>query len=172
MAKKKKNKIVKRPYKGKITIYEYEYQDDGSRKLISKNGKPVEKKIKKSKKKRTGRDLLLVGSNGKKYQDRIDKLLNNIQNPATKFQVQAKINAFANNKEKLTERSLLARVERDKAKRLLVNLGYTKDEFEQQYGINFADFSNPNNWSGDIVTINGVSYQLIWGYYNPVLKRI
>ena len=125
-----------------------------------------------AKTKRTGRDLLLVGEHGKKYQDRIDKLLNKIQNPATKFQVQAKINAFANNKEKLTERSLLARVERDKAKRLLVNLGYTVDEFERDYGIKFSDFSDPNNWSGDVVTISGISYQLIWDYYNPVLKRI
>lgn len=172
--KKKKNKIVKITRKGKTYTYEYEYQDDGSRKLIKKNGKPVEPKFgpKKSKTKRTGRDLLLVGEHGKKYEDRINKLLNKIQDPATKFQVQAKINAFANNKEKLTERSLLARVERDKAKRLLVNLGYTKEEFERDYGISFAELSDPNNWNGNIVTIAGVSYELVWTYYDSVLKRI
>lgn len=171
---KKKNKIVKRPYKGKIYTYEYEYQDDGSRKLIKKNGKPVEPKFgpKKSKTKRTGRDLLLVGENGKKYNDRINKLLNSIENPAQRFQVEAKINAFANNKEKLTERSLLSRLESDKAKRLLVNLGYTIDEFEKDYDISFADFSDPDNWSGNTITIAGISYQLVWGYYNSILKKI
>lgn len=125
-----------------------------------------------SKTKRTGRDLLLVGEHGKKYNDRINKLLNSIENPAQRFQVEAKINAFANNKEKLTERSLLSRLENDKAKRLLVNLGYTIDDFEKEYNISFADFSDADNWSNNIITVAGVSYQLVWDYYNSILKRI
>lgn len=122
--------------------------------------------------KRGGKSKVLVGKNGKVYKDRIEALLKDIQDPATKADAKAQINQAIRSKERLTERSLASKVAYDSYEKMLINAGYTIESFESETGIKFSEFSNDKNWKGNILTVAGISYAYNFNYEGNILRKI
>lgn len=124
------------------------------------------------KQKRGGKTKVLVGKNGKVYKDRINDVLNDITDPATKADARARIKQAIRDGERLTERSLAAKVATDKYEKMLINAGYSIESFEDETGISFKDFSNKANWNGDVFTLGSVSYVYKFNYEGNLLTTI
>ena len=62
-----------------------------------------------------------------------------------------------------------------KAEKFLINAGYTRKEFEEEYGFSFEDFIDDDNWveidGKSQFYFNGSIYSLIFDYSGKVLKR-
>lgn len=121
------------------------------------------------KQKRGGKTRVLVGKNGKVYKDRINEVLNDITDPATKADARARIKQAIRDGEKLTERSLAAKVSTDKYEKMLINAGYSIESFEDETGISFKDFSNRANWNGDTFIFGDKSYTYQFNYEGNIL---
>lgn len=124
------------------------------------------------KQKRGGKTKVLVGKNGKVYKDRINDVLNDIKDPATKADARARIKQAIRDGERLTERSLAAKVATDKYEKMLINAGYSIESFEDETGISFKDFSDKSNWNGDIFTLGAVSYVYKFNYEGNILTTV
>ena len=121
---------------------------------------------------RGGKTKVLVGKNGKVYKDRINEILNDINDPATKADAKARIKQAIRDGDRLTERSLAAKISTDKYEKMLINAGYSIESFEEETGITFADFSNKANWNGDIFMLGTLSYLYQFNYEGNILTRI
>ena len=55
---------------------------------------------------------------------------------------------------------------------MIANMGYTPGELAKKYGFKVGDLVNPDNWSGDTLTINGKSYELHFNYNGDVFEEI
>lgn len=121
------------------------------------------------KQRRGGKSKVLVGKNGKVYKDRINDILNDIQDPATKADARARIKQAIRDKERLTERSLASKIATDKYEKMLINAGYSIESFEEETGINFKDFSNKSNWNGDTFIFGGKIYTYQFNYEGNIL---
>lgn len=124
------------------------------------------------KQKRGGKTKVLVGKNGKVYKDRINDVLNDIKDPATKADARARIKQAIRDGERLTERSLAAKVATDKYEKMLINAGYSIESFEDETGISFKDFSDKTNWNGDVFTLGAVSYVYKFNYEGNILTAV
>ena len=124
------------------------------------------------KQKRGGKTKVLVGKNGKVYKDRINDVLNDIKDPATKADARARIKQAIRDGERLTERSLASKVATDKYEKMLINAGYSIESFEEETGISFKDFSDRTNWNGDIFTLGAVSYVYKFNYEGNILTTV
>lgn len=150
-------KIVKRTYYSKklgrnvTKVYTYDY-----------------------KKRRSGKNLLLVGKNGNEYTDRINDLLSSITDPALKADIKAIVRQSKIDKEKLSMRTLQSKLTTDKYEKMLINAGYSIPEFEKEYGITFSEFSNPVNWKQDAAghwefSTGTATYQYQFRYEGSIL---
>jgi hypothetical protein len=126
----------------------------------------------KYKQKRGGKTKVLVGKNGKVYKDRIDDVLNDIKDPATKADARARIKQAIRDGERLTERSLASKIATDKYEKMLINAGYSIESFEEETGISFKDFSDKSNWTGDVFTLGAVSYAYKFNYEGNILTVV
>lgn len=124
------------------------------------------------KQKRGGKSKVLVGKNGKVYKDRINDVLNGITDPATKADARARIKQAIRDGERLTERSLAAKVATDKYEKMLINAGYSIESFEDETGISFKDFSDRTNWNGDVFTLGSISYVYKFNYEGNILTAV
>lgn len=126
-------------------------------------------------KKRGGKSLLLVGKNGNIYSDRVKELLNNIDDPGIRSQARTIINNSVQDKEKLSIRSLTSKLAETKEEKFLINMGYTREQFEHEYGFSFDTFMDPNNWviedDKKVFVYDGVIYDVTQDYTNKVLLR-
>ena len=121
---------------------------------------------------RGGKTKVLVGKNGKVYKDRINEILNDINDPATKADAKARIKQAIRDGDRLTERSLAAKISTDKYEKMLINAGYSIESFEEETGITFADFSNKANWNGDIFMLGTLSYLYQFNYEGNILTKV
>jgi hypothetical protein len=124
------------------------------------------------KQKRGGKTKVLVGKNGKVYKDRINDVLNDIKDPATKADARARIKQAIRDGERLTERSLAAKVATDKYEKMLINAGYSIESFEEETGISFKDFSDKTNWNGDVFTLGATTYIYKFNYEGNILTTV
>ena len=126
-------------------------------------------------KKRGGKSLLLVGKNGNQYSDRVKELLNNIDDPGMRSQARTIIKNAIADKERLSIRSLTSKLAETKEEKFLINMGYTRESFEKEYGFSFDTFMNPDNWTimddKKVFVNNGVIYDIVQDYTDRVLVR-
>lgn len=125
--------------------------------------------------KRRDKSGTLIGKDGRRYKDKIDEFMSHISDPAEKIQAKVAIANAHKYKEKLTIRSLRSKLAESKAEKFLINAGYTRKEFENEYGFSFDEFTDEDNWveiDGSRKFIrNGTVYSLIFDYSGQVLKR-
>lgn len=125
--------------------------------------------------KRRDRSGTLIGKDGRCYHQKIEEFLSNIRDPAERIQAKVIINNANKNKEKLTIRSVRSMLSESKAEKFLINAGYTRKEFEEEYGFSFEDFIDDDNWveidGKSQFYFNGSIYSLIFDYSGKVLKR-
>lgn len=138
-----------------------------------KQGKYITKEYTYSyKQRRGGKTKVLVGKNGKVYKDRINDVLNDIKDPATKADARARIKQAIRDSERLTERSLAAKISTDKYEKMLINAGYSVESFEAETGISFKDFSDKANWNGDVFTLGATTYIYKFNYEGNILTTV
>jgi hypothetical protein len=61
--------------------------------------------------------------------------------------------------------------------KFLINAGYTRASFQQEFGITFEDFENEDNWIEGLdgkkkFVMNGQIYELVFDYSGQVLRRV
>ena len=143
----------KREQKYITKVYEYS--------TVKKNGKVTTQS-------RSRRSKLIVGKNGI-YKDRLDALLETTNDPAIKAEIKAKAKEAVRKKEKLSTKSLLAKVAESKIEKMFINAGYTEPEILDTLGINRDDLFNEENWAGSTFTHAGKSYSFVFSYTGNVL---
>ena len=125
--------------------------------------------------KRRDKSGTLIGKDGRRYQNKINEFMSHISDPAEKIQAKVAIANAHKYKEKLTIRSLRSKLAESKAEKFLINAGYTRKEFEIEYGFSFDEFIDEDNWveiDGKRKFIrNDAVYSLIFDYSGQVLKR-
>ena len=125
--------------------------------------------------KRRDKSGTLIGKDGRRYQSKIDDFIPHISDPAEKIQAKVAIANAHKHKARLTIRSLRSKLAESKAEKFLINAGYTRKEFEEEYGFSFDEFIDEDNWAeidGKRKFVrNGVVYSLIFDYSGQVLKR-
>ena len=101
--------------------------------------------------------------------------MSHISDPAERIQAKVAIANAHKYKEKLTIRSLRSKLAESKAEKFLINAGYTRKEFEKEYGFSFDEFIDEDNWveiDGNRKFVrDGIVYLLIFDYSGQVLKR-
>lgn len=125
--------------------------------------------------KRRDKSGTLIGKDGRRYQNKIDEFMSHISDPAEKIQAKVAIANAHKNKERLTIRSLRSKLAETKAEKFLINTGYTRKEFEKEYGFSFDEFIDEDNWieidDKRQFVKNGIVYSLIFDYSGQILKR-
>lgn len=125
--------------------------------------------------KRRDKSGTLIGKDGRRYQNKIDEFMSYISDPGDRIQAKVAIAKAHEHKERLTIRSLRSKLAKSKAEKFLINTGYTRKEFEQEYGFSFDEFIDEDNWveiDGKRKFVkDGVVYSLIFDYSGQVLKR-
>ena len=127
-------KTVKRKYikkNGVVSYYEYHYDAN------------------KYRPKRGGKNLLLVNKKGKIYEDRLNTILDTIEDPIDRIEVEALVKARSKNKVELKSRTLKSIMEEDRRTKMFINAGYNSlDEAAAEIGVNAIDLINEKNWNG------------------------
>lgn len=126
-------------------------------------------------KKRGGKSLLLVGKNGRQYKDRISESLASITDPGMRSQARVVIKQAIKNKEKLSIRKLTSILADTKEEKFLINMGYTRESFREDYGFDASEFIKDENWiiedDKKVFTYGGIIYDLIFDYTDQMLIR-
>ena len=55
---------------------------------------------------------------------------------------------------------------------MLINAGYSPEEAAAELGVSESDIMNTKNWSGDVFTFAGLSYQFKFGYTGSMFTKI
>lgn len=126
--------------------------------------------------KRRDKSGVLVGKDGRQYHQKIEQLLSSIKDPGAKIQAKTIIKNAHEDKERLTMRSLQSKMAFAKEEKFLINAGYTRAAFEEEFGFSFEEFEDPDNWFEDVddkkrFRYNGVVYELVFDYSGQILRR-
>lgn len=132
--------------------------------------------------KRKDNTSALVGKDGRLYHEKIKELLDAIKDPAEKAQAKAAIAQISKlnkrdmeHRRTLTVRDLRSMIAETKAEKFLINAGYSRKEFEREYGFTFEDFIDEDNWGEidgkKVFVMNGAVYSLVFDYSGKVLRK-
>lgn len=127
--------------------------------------------------KRRDKSGTLVGKDGRQYHEKIKQVLDSIKDPGARIQAKTIIKNAKEDKERLTMRSLQSKMAFAREEKFLINAGYTRASFEEEFGFSFDDFEDEDNWFIDVdgkkrFTMNGVVYELFFDYSGQVLRRM
>lgn len=127
--------------------------------------------------KRRDKSGTLVGIDGRQYHQKIKDVLDSIKDPGARIQAKTIIKNAHEDKERLTLRSLQSKMAFAREEKFLINAGYTRASFEEEFGFSFEDFEDEDNWFVDVddkkrFTMNGIVYDLVFDYSGKVLKRL
>lgn len=127
--------------------------------------------------KRRDQSGTLIGSDGRQYHQKIKAVLDSIKDPGARIQAKTIIKNAHEDKEKLTLRSLQSKMAFAKEEKFLINAGYTRASFQEEFGITFEDFENEKNWIEGLdgkkkFVMNGQIFELVFDYSGQVLRRI
>lgn len=126
---------------------------------------------------RGGKNPTLVSKSGKIYKDRVNDLIDNVQDPAMRADIRAIVSQARRTKDKLTTTGLAAKLTDDKYEKMLINAGYSKEQFEKETGIKFSEFSKKENWKSDdmgqwSITVRGRTYKYKHSYDRSILSEV
>lgn len=140
--------------------------------------------------KKSRKGYTLVSSNGRVMRKRIEEFKAQImasnRSKSLKDELINELDAFVNDRrlkaKKLTETGFLGHAQNiiynkrsgdeQAIRTMIANLGYTPGQLAKEYGLRVSDLLNPNNWSGDILTIGGIKYRLSFNYTSNVFEAI
>ena len=127
-------------------------------------------------KKRGGKNPVLVGKGGRAYTDRIDSILDTFEDPAMKADARAILSLAKRRGERVTTTGLAAKLTDDKYEKMLINAGYSKESFEKETGVTFEEFAKKENWRTDnegqwFLETGGKRYKYKHGYERSVLSE-
>lgn len=127
--------------------------------------------------KRRDKSPTLIGKDGRRLHKNIEAVLNEITDPGIRAQAKTYIKNAHEDKERLTVRSLEARLAFSRERKFLINAGYNEESFEEEYGFTFEDFEDEDNWVRDAegrrhFTWNNKVYNLRFDYSGRILERI
>ena len=127
--------------------------------------------------KRRDKSGVLIGSDGRQYHQKIKDVLDSIKDPGARIQAKTIIKNAHDDKERLTLRSLRSKMAFTKAEKFLINAGYTRATFEEEFNISFDEFEDEDNWFIDPegkkrFSANGIVYDLVFDYSGQVLRRL
>ena len=137
-----------------------------------KLGKTVTKIYEYDASRYTGRrkkSLLVVGKNGRVYQDRLDEILAATTDIGTKEDIKATVKQASRNKEKLSIKSLSSKVSTNKIEKIFINAGYTEEEITKELGISSKDLYDPSNWKDSTFTHGGKTWDFQFSYTGKVM---
>lgn len=133
---------------------EYEYE------LVKVDGKTTTRS-----RKSIGKELI-VGKKGI-YEDRLKELLATAEDPAVKADIKAKAKEALRKGERLSKRSLLAKVSESKIEKFFINAGYSEADIMAELGMNLDEWEKNReilydeaNWENSTFTWNGIKYKL------------
>ena len=126
--------------------------------------------------KRRDKSMVLIGSDGRQYHQKIKAVMDSIKDPGQRAQVKVLIRNAHEDKERLTLRSLQSKLAFSREEKFLINAGYSRETFENEYGFTFDEFEDEDNW----ITVDkkkyfvkdGRTYELYFDYSGRVLKRV
>lgn len=136
------------------------------------------------------RSKTLVYKNGKVnktvYNDFADSISNSNISQASKLrlllELEQEVKSAHDNKRKLTisgfkgkrEYTSGSRVDKGDAKRRMffINAGYSIEEAADELGVDETVLLDPDNWDGDVVTINGKKYTVSFTYTGSMFHEV
>ena len=98
--------------------------------------------------KRRTRSPLLVGKNGKIYDDRVKDLLDSTKDLGFRAQLEDIIEQKAKKKQKITLSSAIAAAQKSEIATMIMYTGYTVEEAAEELGVSEAELLDKNNWTG------------------------
>ena len=140
--------------------------------------------------KKTRKGYTLVSSNGRVMHKRIEDLKAQImaskRSKSLKDELINELDAVVNDRrlrvKKLTETGFFGHAQNviynkrsgdeQAIRTMIANMGYTPGQLAKEYKLRVSDLLNPDNWSGDILTIGGIQYKLTFSYTGSVLEVI
>lgn len=97
---------------------------------------------------RRSKSPLLVGKNGKIYNDRVKDLLDSTKDLGFRAQVEDIIEQKAKKGQRITLSSVIASAQKSEIATMIMNTGYTVEEAAEELGVSEKELLDPNNWSG------------------------
>lgn len=137
-----------------------------------KLGKTVTKVYEYDASRYTGRrkkSLLIVGKNGRIYQDRLNEILAATTDIGTREDIKATVKQAARNKDKLSIKSLSSKVSTNKIEKIFINAGYTEEEITKELGITSKELYDESKWTNNTFTHGGKTYDFQFSYTGKVL---
>lgn len=119
---------------------------------------------------RSRRSKLIVGKNGI-YKDRLAALMETTDDISVRAEIKAKAREAVRKGEKLSTKSLLAKVAESKIEKMFINAGYTEPEILAELGIDRDDLFNEENWAGSKFSYGGATYDFEFSYTGNVLIK-
>ena len=118
---------------------------------------------------RRKKSLLIVGKNGRIYEDRLKTVLAETDDIATKQDIKAIVKQSVRRNEKLSIKSLLSKASSNKIEKMFINAGYTEAEIIDELGVTAEDLYNEANWQNSTFNFGGKSYDFVFSYVGKVL---
>lgn len=137
-----------------------------------KLGKMITKTYEYDMSRYTGRrkkSLLIVGKNGRIYEDRLKTVLAETDDIATKQDIKAIVKQSVRRNEKLSIKSLLSKASSNKIEKMFINAGYTEAEIIEELGVTAEDLYNEENWQNSTFNFGGKAYDFVFSYVGKVL---
>ena len=140
--------------------------------------------------KKSRKGYTLVSANGRVMHKRIAdfkaQIMASKRSKSLKDELINELDAFVNDRKlrvkKLTETGFLGHAQNiiynkrsgneQTIRTMIANLGYTPGQLAKEYGFKVSDLINPDNWTGDILIINGIQYRLNFNYTGNVFEAI
>lgn len=126
--------------------------------------------------KRRDKSMVLIGSDGRQYHQKIAALMENIKDPGQRAQIKVILKNAKEDKERLTLRSLESKLAFTRERKFLINAGYDEITFEKEYGFSIDEFEDEDNWivSGDrkYFRRGNEMFELFFDYSGQVLRRV
>lgn len=122
---------------------------------------------------------VIVYKSGKVNQKNYEKFLSSIpkEDIAARQDFMNIVKFRSQNKEKLSETYFTATKEKDKIKRMFINLGYSYQEAAKEINVDQLEILNEENWDKNIFKTtdkegHNLYYRVVWNYNKNVFKAM
>lgn len=126
---------------------------------------------------RRDKSMTLIGKDGRRMHKNIEAVLSAITDPGARAQAKTYIKNAHEDKERLTLRSLEAKMAFSRERKFLINAGFTEESFQEEYGFTYSDFEDEDNWVVDAegrrrFVWKDKVYDLRFDYSGRILERV